>query len=47
MTKRYFSNCIGFQESRYSYNPELAKRMMYIKKVAYWRFEKPLDVYES
>lgn len=47
IAKRYFPNWIGFQESRCNYNPELAKRMMRIQKVSYWRFEKSLDEYDS
>ncbi|GGG05097.1 hypothetical protein GCM10011344_01840 [Dokdonia pacifica] len=43
MAKKYFPNWIGFDESRCSYNPEIADRMMRIRKVAYWRFQKLLD----
>lgn len=43
MAKKYFPDWIGFDESRCSYNPELADRMMRIKKVGDWRFEKLLN----
>ncbi len=33
-------NWIGFQESRCSYNPQVANRIKRIRKVAYWRIEK-------
>ncbi|CAL2079140.1 hypothetical protein [Tenacibaculum sp. 190524A02b] len=34
MAKKYFPNWIGFDEYRCTYNPELADRMMRIRKVA-------------
>lgn len=40
MAKRYYPDRIGFEESRCSYNQELAKRIMRIKKVVDWRFQK-------
>ncbi|WP_394751102.1 hypothetical protein [Spongiimicrobium salis] len=40
MAKKYFPNWIGFDASRCSYNPELADRMIRIRKVAHWRCEK-------
>ncbi len=43
MAKRYYPNWIGFDEARCSYNPEIADRMMRIRKVAYWRFQKLLN----
>lgn len=43
MAKRYFPDWIGFDESRCSYNPEVADRMMRIIKVADWRMEKMFD----
>lgn len=43
MAKKYFPDWIGFDESRCSYNPELADRMMRIKKVGDRRFEKLLN----
>lgn len=43
MAKKYFPDWIGFDESRCSYNPELAERIMRIRKVADWRFQKMLD----
>ncbi len=43
MAKKYFPNWIGFDKSRCSYNPELADRMMRIRKVADWRFQKLLN----
>jgi hypothetical protein len=42
MAKRYFPDWIGFQESRCSYNAELAGRMIRIIKVGNWRLEKTL-----
>ncbi len=42
--KIYFPHWIGFDESRCSYNPEIADRMMRIRKVAEWRFQKSLDM---
>ncbi len=43
MAKRFFPDWIGFDESRCSHNPELAERMMRIRKVAHWRMEKMFD----
>ena len=43
MAKRHFPNWIGFDESRCSYNPELADKIMRIRKVADWRFQKLLN----
>ncbi|WP_299122958.1 hypothetical protein [uncultured Winogradskyella sp.] len=43
MAKKYFPNWIGFDELRCSYNPELADRIIRIKKVADWRFQKLLN----
>ncbi len=43
MAKKYFPNWIGFDESRCSYNPEIADRMIRIRKVADWRFQRLLD----
>jgi len=40
MAKKYFPDWIGFHESRCSYDPQLAGRMMRIIKVANWRLEK-------
>ncbi len=43
MAKKYFPSWIGFHNSRCSYNPEIAERMLRIKKVAEWRIKKILD----
>lgn len=43
MAKRFFPHWIGFQPDRCSYNPELAHRIMRIKKVEHWRYEKLLN----
>ena len=43
MAKRFFPNWIGFEDSRCSYNPELAHRIMRIKKVENWRYQKLLN----
>lgn len=40
---KYFPDWIGFDESRCTYDPILADRMMRIKKVADYRFEKLLE----
>ncbi|ESU20957.1 hypothetical protein FCR2A7T_07280 [Flavobacterium cauense R2A-7] len=40
MAKKYFPNWIGFEKSRCSYNSELADRILRIKKVENWRFQK-------
>ncbi len=40
MAKKHFPHWIGFNESRCSYNPELADRILRIKKVADWRLKK-------
>lgn len=40
MAKRHFPNWIGFDESRCSYNAELADRILRIHKVEEWRLEK-------
>lgn len=44
MAKRFFPDWIGFDVSRCSYNLEIADRMMRIRKVAEWRFQKSLDM---
>lgn len=43
MAKRFFPCWIGFEDSRCSYNPELAHRIMRIKKVENWRYQKLLN----
>ncbi|MFC4632329.1 hypothetical protein ACFO3O_00305 [Dokdonia ponticola] len=43
MAQKYFPDWIGFHESRCSYNPELADRMMRILKVANWRMDKVIN----
>ncbi|WP_459212240.1 hypothetical protein [Aquimarina rhabdastrellae] len=43
MAKKYFPNWIGFDKARCSYNPELADRMIRIRKVADWRLQKSLN----
>ncbi len=43
MAKRYFPDWIGFHKSRCSYSPEVADRMIRIKKVAEWRLDKFMD----
>jgi hypothetical protein len=43
MAKRNYPDWIGFDKSRCSYNSEIADRIMRIKKVADWRFQKILD----
>ena len=43
MAKKYFPNWIGFEKSRCSYNSELADRILRIKKVENWRFQKILN----
>jgi hypothetical protein len=43
MAKKYFPHWIGFNESRCSYNSELAHRIFRIKKVEKWRFRKLLN----
>jgi len=43
LAKKYFPNWIGFDASRCSYNSELADRIMRIRKVADWRFQKLLN----
>jgi len=40
MAKKHFPNWIGFDKSRCSYDSELADRIMRIRKVADWRFQK-------
>lgn len=43
MAKRFYPDWIGFDESRCSYNPVLADRILRIKKVAAWRVNKFLE----
>ncbi|VXB76577.1 conserved hypothetical protein [Flavobacterium sp. 9AF] len=43
MAKKYFPNWIGFQESRCRYNPEIAEKILRIKKVEKWKYEKLLN----
>lgn len=43
MAKRFYPEWIGFDESRCSYNQELAERIIRIKKIARWKFQKLLD----
>lgn len=43
MAKKYFPNWIGFENSRCSYNSKLADRILRIKKVENWRFQKTLN----
>ena len=43
MAKKYFPNWIGFDVSRCSYNTDVADRIMRIRKVADWRFQKLLN----
>ena len=43
MAKKYFPDWIGFDKSRCSYNPEIADRILRIKKVEKWRYQKLLN----
>lgn len=43
MAKKFFPNWIGFNNSRCSYNSEIADRILRIKKVEKWRFDKLLN----
>ena len=43
MAKRNYPDWIGFDKSRSSYNPEIAERILRIRKVVDWRFQKLLD----
>jgi hypothetical protein len=43
MAKKHFPNWIGFNESRCSYDPKLADRMLRIIKVANWRIDKLMN----
>lgn len=43
MAKRFFPHWIGFQSARCSYNSELAHRIIRIKKVEQWKYEKLLN----
>lgn len=43
MAKRYFPHWIGFDKNRCAYNPEIAERMIRIRKVASWKFQKILE----
>ena len=43
MAKKFFPNWIGFNNSRCSYNSELAGRILRIKEVEKWRFDKLLN----
>lgn len=43
MAKKYFPNWIGFDESRCSYNSEIEDRIIRIKKVETWRYQKLLN----
>lgn len=43
MAKKHFPNWIGFDKSRCSYNPEFADRILRIKKVENWRYQKLLN----
>lgn len=43
MAKRFFPDWIGFEKSRCSYNSELEDRILRIKKVEKWRFQKILN----
>lgn len=40
MAKKHFPNWIGFEESRCSYDSEVADRILRIKKVAEWKTQK-------
>ncbi|AWA31090.1 hypothetical protein HYN48_13890 [Flavobacterium magnum] len=43
MAKKYFPNWIGFEKSRCSYNSKLEDRILRIKKVEKWKFEKMIN----
>lgn len=43
MAKKHFPNWIGFEKSRCSYNPELEDRILRVKKVEKWRYEKLMN----
>jgi len=43
LAKRFHPDWVGFDKSRCSYNQELAERIIRIKKVADWRFQKILN----
>ena len=44
MAKKHFPNWIGFDKSRCSYNSEHKDRIIKIKKVEEWRFQKELSI---
>ena len=43
MTKKHFPNWIGFENSRCSYNSEFRDRILRIKKVENWKYQKLLN----
>lgn len=43
LAKRFFPKWIGFDQSRCSYNKDLAKRIMRIHKVADWRLNRAIN----
>lgn len=43
LAKRYFPDWIGFNESRSTYNPQLADRMMRTLKLVNWRTDKLMN----
>lgn len=43
MAKKHFPNWIGFDNSRCSYNSEFEDKILRIKKVEKWRFQKILN----
>ncbi|AGC75192.1 hypothetical protein DDD_0065 [Nonlabens dokdonensis DSW-6] len=43
LAKNYFPDWIGFEESRCTYHPKSANRMIRILKVADWRMEKLMN----
>ena len=43
MAKKYFPKWIGFQESRNTFNTEIADRILRVKKVESWRYKKLMD----
>lgn len=43
LAKKHYPDWIGFNESRCSYNPKLADRMMRIIQVANWRIDKLMN----
>lgn len=43
MAKKHFPNWIGFNKSRCSYNSELENRILRIKKVEKWKYQKLMN----